>query len=437
MNASEIAILAALTDTSKMEVLAAEGLALDHVPTSDLHPLIEWAQRYYVDSGRTQAPSRAAMLEEWGVYIADNDIELPEEDEEVDTPEWAINLLKANFVATEANQFQMDMAREMSSANPEDRVRILGEHADDLARLVLGLVPKRISVEVREGIQDALTRYHERAANPGIQGMTFGLPEIDEHLAGIRPTELAVVAAGAKTGKTTFIMAAAMNEFDRGRCSTMITMEMTVEEIYDRMACFRLGIDHSLFLRGEITDVDIARIEEYIQDVLKNSNLGVLHIVRPEPGQRTPEGILRIARMRETESLFIDQLTFMEHPDEGKKKRDEVIKAKMHDLKNGLSAGRHEMSCLLAHQINREGVKMATKNGGYLSMEYMADGAEVERTVDLGIGLYQSQAERAAQMMKFQILAARRLVPKNWYLGWRISQGRIKVLRELEAQPEA
>lgn len=436
MNASEIAILASLTDTAKMEVLVDEGLLLEHIPTTSLHPLIEWAQRYFIESGRTQAPSREAMLEEWGLYISDNDIELPEEDEEVDTPEWAVFLLKSNYVRTMATQFQMSFGREMGEAVPADRLKILAEHADELGALVLSLVPKRVSVEARDGFQDALSRYHVRAENPGIRGMTFGLPAIDEHLAGIRPGELGVVAAGAKTGKTTFVMAAALHEFEIGRCSTLITLEMTVEEIYDKMACFKLGIDHSLFLRGQISDVDIARVREYTEEVLKSTSVGILHVVRPEPGQRTPEAILRVARMREAESLFIDQLTFMEHPDEGKKKRDEVIKAKMHDLKTGLSAGRDPVSCLLAHQINREGVKMAAKNGGYLSMEYMADGSEVERTVDLALGLYQSATERAAQMMKLQMLASRRLEPKNWYLGWRIPQGRIKVLRELEAQPE-
>jgi hypothetical protein len=103
----------------------------------------------------------------------------------------------------------------------------------------------------------------------------------------------------------------------------------------------------------------------------------------------------------------------------------------MHDLKNGLTVGRDEMACLLAHQINREGVKAASKSG-FLSMEYLADGSEVERTADMVFGLYRSQVERQAMMMKFQTLAARRFVPKHWYLAWRIEHGKISVLRELE-----
>ena len=434
MNRAEESVLVALTDTEGIETLVTEGLLLEHVPTEELRPLVDWAMKWYFVSGRVQAPSREAMLEEWGKYIADNGIELPEEDVEIDTPLWAVEMLKANYVQTVASKFQFDMAREMMSADPQDRVRIFAEFADQIGGLSLSLVPKRISVEVREGLAESLSRYEERATNPGLRGMLLGLPPIDEHLSGIRPGELAVVAAGAKTGKSIACMYVAKKEMERGRCTSLFTLEMSVDETYDRMACFSLGLDHTKYLRGELTPEEVSRVRDYVEETLKSSTHGTLHVIKPEPGQRTPEAMLRMARMRETESLIIDQLTFMEHPSEGKKKRDEVIRDKMHDLKNGLTTGRNEMSCLLAHQINREGVKLASKTG-FLSMEYMADGSEVERTVDLAFGLYQSTTERTAQMMKFQMLAARRLAPKNWYLGWRIGKGSIKVLRELE-QPE-
>jgi archaellum biogenesis ATPase FlaH len=431
MNRSEESVLVAITDTEGIEVLVSEGLMLEHIPTEDLRPLVEWAIGWYFDAGRVQAPSREAMLEEWGKYIADNGIELPDEDVEIDTPRWAVQLLKANYVQTVAGRFQLEMGREMGAADPQDRVRIFAEFADQIGGLSLSLVPKRVSVEVREGLASSLARYEERAANPGVRGMLLGLAPIDEHLSGIRPGELGVVAAGAKTGKSLMCMYVAKSEFERDRCTSLFTLEMSVDETYDRMACFALAIDHTRYLRGELTADEVEEIRQYVEDVLKSTTHGTLHVIKPEPGQRTPEAMLRMARMRDTESLIIDQLTFMEHPSEGKKKRDEVIRDKMHDLKNGLTTGRNEMSCLLAHQINREGVK-AAKTTGFLSMEYMADGAEVERTVDLAFGLYQSQTERTAQMMKFQMLAARRLPPKDWYLAWRISKGSIKVLRELE-----
>lgn len=431
MNASEIAIIAALTDTEKMETLADEGLTTEYVPTEELHVLIDWAMGYYFDSGRTQAPSREALMEEWGQYISDSGIEMPEEDEEVDTPQWAVYLLKSNYVRTRATQFQMDFGLEMGSADPQDRIRVLTEHADALGRLALDMVPRRVAVESREGLQDALVRYRERVDSPGLQGMLFGLTSIDEHLGGIHPGELGVLAAGPKTGKSYACLNTGMNEQKRSRCSVLFTLEMSVDETYDRMACFALGLDHAKFLRGELSIEDVKRVEEYVHDVLHSTTLGTLHVIKPDPGERTPEALLRMARMRDAESIIIDQLTFMEHPSEGKKKRDEVIREKMHDLKNGLSVGRNSMACLLAHQINREGVKVAAKNKGWLSMEYLAEGAEVERTADLVFGLYASQTERAAQMMKFQMLAARRLVPKNWHLAWRIGQGSIRVLREL------
>lgn len=433
MNIAEVALIAALTDSEKIEILVEEGLDHEHIPTESLHKLVDWAINIFMQTSRTQAPSREAMLLEWGLYIADNGIELPDEDVEVDPILWAIQMLKANYISTMANNFQLELGGKMGKADPQDRLRILTEHADMLSSLSLSLVPRRVAVESREGLPESLARYRERAENPGSQGMLLGLPPIDEHLGGIRPGELAVLAAGPKTGKSIACLFVAMAELERTepqRITTIFTLEMTVEETYDRMACVRLGLDHSKYLLGSLAQEDVDRLVEE-SERFRTRTEGRLHVIQPDVGERTPEAMLRMARMRDTDSLIIDQLTFMEHPSEGKKKRDEVIREKMHDLKNGLTVGRTSMSCLLAHQINREGVKLASKHG-WLSMEYMADGSEVERTVDLAFGLYQSSTERSAQMMKFQMLAARRLAPKNWYLSWRLGQGRIKVLRELE-----
>lgn len=431
MNPSEIAVLAALHDVEAIDVLVSEGLDIMLIPTEELRPLVHWALKQYIDSGRRQAPSREAMLEEWGQYISDSDIELPDLDDEHDTPEWAVGMLKANHVQTQANEFQLAMAREMSEAHPQDRVGILAKHADNLATLALSMVPTRIAVEARPGLQDALARYHERAADQNLSSMFFGLSDVDKHTSGLHPGELGVLAAGPKTGKSMACLYISHSEFLRQRNVVLITLEMSVDETYDRLACFLLALDHTRFLQGSLTPEEVKRVEEYVNDVLLSEEYGRFHVVKPEPGQRTPEALLRVARNYDADSLVIDQLTFMEHPNEGRKKRDEVIRDKMHDLKNGLSAGRHAIPCLLAHQINRDGVKAASKSG-FLSMEYLADGAEVERTADMVFGLYQSGVERQAQMMKFQTLAARRLVPKHWYLKWRLDGGSIGVLRELE-----
>jgi hypothetical protein len=91
------------------------------------------------------------------------------------------------------------------------------------------------------------------------------------------------------------------------------------------------------------------------------------------------------------------------------------------------------MSCLLAHQINREGMREAKKNG-LLEMWMLAEGSEVERTADWVFSLYASEDERRAQMIKWQTLATRRGSSNRSYrVAWRPWINQVAVLDEIGA----
>lgn len=87
------------------------------------------------------------------------------------------------------------------------------------------------------------------------------------------------------------------------------------------------------------------------------------------------------------------------------------------------------MPCILAHQINREGVKAAEKTGKF-EMYMLAEGAEVERASDWVFSLYQSNMQREVFQATFQILASRREDVKAWEMDWRTPQGIINAMRE-------
>jgi hypothetical protein len=102
----------------------------------------------------------------------------------------------------------------------------------------------------------------------------------------------------------------------------------------------------------------------------------------------------------------------------------------MHDLKELISSGGSPIPCMLAHQINREGIKKAEQSD-HLEMYMLADSSEAERTADWVFGLYASQVEKISGRAKLQILASRREVVKNWMITWRPGVGLSRVLHDL------
>jgi hypothetical protein len=428
---AELVLYSSLTDVDRLEQLAKIGLDPEAIPTEEMRPVVAWALEQFFNSGRRQAPSRAALMAEWQTVIEDAEVELFDEDEEFDTTPYAIDSLKAQYVHYQTQTFSKDLMMGMAQANPVEKVAILNEGANELSALALRMQPRDQQVNLLEGMVDRLSAYEEREASGHVpQGMTFDLEDVDSHTYGIHPGELAVLAAGPKTGKSYFLDRVALKEAERGRDTVLFTLENSVDMTMDRIACLALGIDPRAWQRGESDAEDVAKVREWVNDVLP-AFPGTLHVLMPQPGHRTMNSLVRQAQMMGAESLLIDQLTFVDHPNPKNKGRPEIIRDLMHELKTLISTGPDRMSCLLAHQINREGVKAAQKSG-FLEMYHMAEGSEIERTADWVFGLYQSQVLRQVHHALLQILAARRDDVAAWHLNWRLSNGFVNVAERVD-----
>jgi replicative DNA helicase len=430
---AEDVLYLSLTDTDALETLAKRGLDLECIPTEEMRQVVSWALDRFFESGRVQAPSRAALLATWQQEIDDAGIELLAEDEEADQIEWAISQLAAQYVHYEYQTFLKASGTTMAQTPAPDKVAMLAVQANELFSLSLRMQPRHLQAEGLTGFRDSLARYEVRAIEGHqTRGMTFDLDQVDEHTYGIHDGELAVIAGGPKTGKSFFVSRTALKEWrlHKNEIVTLFTMENAVDMTLDRMVCQELGIDSRNYQRGKCADHEIERVRAF-NDEHKDDIKNRLNIIMPEQGNRTMSAMVRQAQMLGTTRLFIDQLTFVEHADPGRKARNEIIRDLMHELKVLISTGKTPMPCLIAHQINREGMKAAAKSG-FLAMEMLAEGSEVERTADWVFGLYQSSEERIQTMAKLQILAARREDLNAWQLLWQPSNGAVTVIRKLD-----
>jgi len=426
---AELVLYSSLTDTDRLEQLAKIGLDEEAIPTEEMRPVVAWALQQFFNSGRRQAPSREALMSEWQTVIEDAEIELFDEDEEFDTTPYCIESLKAQYVHYETQTFSKELMMGMAQANPTEKVKILDDGANSLAALATRMQPKDQQRNLSAGMSDRLAAFKDRAATGHVpQGMTFDLGLVDDHTYGIHQGELAVLAAGPKTGKSYFLDHVALNEAKRQRRTVLFTLENSVDMTLDRMACIALGLDARRWQRGTSAPEDEEQVRQWIADELPAFG-DLLHVTMPQAGHRTPQAMVRQAQMLGAESILIDQLTFMEHPDPARKARHEIIRDLMHELKVLISTGPDRMSCLLAHQINREGVKAAQK-AGFLEMYHLAEGSEVERTADWVFGLFQSGVQRTVEEALLQVLASRRDDIAAWELTWRLSEGYMNVVRE-------
>lgn len=415
-----------LIHADSLDLLAREGMDAEVIPTEALRPVYIWAIDYFHASGRLKAPSKAALMSEFEDLLADHEVAFPEDPD--DSIEWAVDDLKTTYVH---RMFQTSLkagALAMSEAQGTDKITTLAEIARDMVSLSMRMESRESAVEATEGMEERLDAYEARvAAGDEVRGLIFGLAEVDTHTHGIQPGELAVLAAGPKVGKSYYLDRVALREWQRGRNVALFTLENSVEMTMDRIACLATGVDSTRWQHGQCAPDEVDAVRRWISEVDRYD--ADLWVIQPRPGKRSAEQMVREAQLRGADSLLIDQLTFVEVIDT-RRTRPEQIREVTHTLKTMISTGRDRLSCLLAHQINREGIKIARKVG-YHEMEHLAEGSEVERTADWVFSLYQSREMRQVNWALLQILAARRADIRNWSLNWEVANGLVRVRSEV------
>jgi replicative DNA helicase len=428
---SEDVLYASLSDIDALETLARRGLDLECVPTEPLRPMVAWALDYYFDSGRRQAPSREFLLATWGETLEEEEVELPDEDIEIDTIESAIDSLKDLYAGREWQTFIKDASTRMAQAPVTTKVEMLAEVTNELFTVSARLQDRSNRALASEGFTTALAAYERRVEEgSATKGITFGLPQIDEHTGGVHPGEMAVVAAGPKVGKSYFLDRVAKFEWaEQGNDFCLFTLENSVEMTLDRIVCLHLGINPRHWQRGTVDEEQVQQVRKFIHEVLPDMP-GQLHIIAPPRGSRTPEMMIREAKMLGVQRVAIDQLTHVEHPNPGRKPRHELFNENVHELSDLIKDGRDPIALLLAHQINRAGMEAAKKQD-YHEMQHLAESAGVERAANWVFALHQNQAERINKVAKFQILAARREDIKNWQIIWDPEHGSYRVRHEI------
>lgn len=426
---AEDVLMAHLTDIDSLAVIAAEGLPEEAIPTEAYRPIYTFALDYYYNCGRTMAPSDEVLRTEFHKVVIEQSISFTDP---TDSVEWALAHLRDNYAHRRGEDFTYDMAKQIADAAQDgsgDVAAAIHENASRLIALSMELERRDQVASLTAEADQISSRYQERSqVTTEFSGLGLGLMEVDTHTYGIHPGELAVIAAGTKTGKSWMADYTVLREWQAGRNPVLFTLENSIEMTLDRIACLATGVDGKDFERGKSSEADIGRVNQWLEWVKEAES--TLWVLKPQEGQRTPQHLIRKAAALGATSVIIDQLSYVEHPEGSRVRTNERYRDNMLALRNLLNATRTKIPGLLLHQIKREGLKEAHKRG-YLELTDFAESADIERIVDFGFLMYQSPAGRIANEMLLQLAAARRCDIENWKLHWEINCGAIQVKRRL------
>ncbi len=274
----------------------------------------------------------------------------------------------------------MDQAYSQS----EDAREILDRAEQQLFSVTEQRVSEQV-VPIREFLEETFHVIESREGHY-LTGLPTGFIELDDIMSGMQPGEMIVVAARPSMGKTAFGLTVAEHiAADEGKPVAFFSMEMSKQQIAQRMLCSRGRVDSHKLRRGMLNEQEIQHLQGVCSDML-----GMPFFVDDTPGMTVLELRAKARRLKLHENVaavFVDYLQLMYTP--GAESRQQEIAT----ISRGLKA--------LARELNIPVVAMAQLNrspegreGHRPRMSDLRESGAIEQDADVVLLLHREEYYR-------------------------------------------
>lgn len=148
--------------------------------------------------------------------------------------------------------------------NEEGEVRKILDQAEAGIFSIAQFHAKRDFIPVKDALAesfDRLDELHKKAG--GLRGVPTGFNDLDNRLAGMQPSNLLILAARPGQGKTAFVLNIAQHAtVDLKIPIGIFSLEMSKEELVDRLLVAQADVDAWKLKTGKLTDEDFGKLSE-------------------------------------------------------------------------------------------------------------------------------------------------------------------------------
>lgn len=136
-------------------------------------------------------------------------------------------------------------------------------------------------VPIKQIVINALDRIEKASKTQGnVTGIATGFLDLDYRMSGMQPSDLILIAARPSMGKTAFVLNIAQYvAFHSGLSTAIFSLEMSKEQLVNRLFSLESRVDAQVLRNGSLTDSDWEKLIESV-GVIGSSNL----IIDDTPG---------------------------------------------------------------------------------------------------------------------------------------------------------
>lgn len=176
-------------------------------------------------------------------------------------------IVKGNFIKRQLISFSSKLVEKSFDEKGEIK-NILDGAESEIFSLSQSYI-HRDFVELKQILSQSFERLEELSKNPDkLRGVPTGFRDLDNKLAGLQDSNLIILAARPGIGKTTFSLNIAQHVALKYKFPVGIfSLEMSKEELVDRLLVGQADIDAWRLKTGKLSDDDYSRLTEAMGDL--------------------------------------------------------------------------------------------------------------------------------------------------------------------------
>jgi len=302
----------------------------------------------------------------------------------------------ANIIQRKATLRRLQKAAADISSLSFDEGRDIDEILDETEKKVFAVSQKYLKnafLPIDNLLAEAFERIDELHKKSGkLRGLTTGFPDIDKVLAGLQKSDLVILAARPSVGKTSFALDIARQAAIASKEGVaMFSLEMSKEQLVDRMLCAQAGVSLWKMRTGNLSDKEDNNDFAKIGDAM--GKLAEAPIYIDDSGSLSIMEIRAKCRRLQMEKglglIVIDYLQLME----GRGKYGDNRVQEIAEISRGLKSIARELNLpiLALAQLSRA---VEATHPAIPKLSHLRDSGSIEQDADVVMFIYRKAADR-------------------------------------------
>ena len=272
----------------------------------------------------------------------------------------------------------------------EGGAQAIVDHAEQEIFAIAQTTTRRDFIPIKDALAasfDRLDELHKHAG--GLRGVATGFVDIDNKLAGLQESNLIILAARPGTGKTAMVLNIAQHVTVKNKTPVgFFSLEMSKEELVDRLLVSQADIDAWRLKTGKLSDDDFTRLSEAMGELAE----APLYI-DDTPGMNIIEMRTKARRLQIEHGVKLFIVDYLQLADSGRRFDNRVAEVSLisQSLKN--LARELKVPVLACSQLSRAVESRGTR---VPELSDLRESGSIEQDADVVMFIYREEQDQLA-----------------------------------------